>query len=66
MNTHSEPDIASPCIRNCCLDQDDICLGCSRSLNEILQWGNASAALRLQILEQVAERKIPLRSDKPE
>jgi predicted Fe-S protein YdhL (DUF1289 family) len=66
MNTHYEPDIASPCIRNCCLDQDDICLGCSRSLNEILQWGNASAALRLQILEQVAERKIPLRSDKPE
>jgi predicted Fe-S protein YdhL (DUF1289 family) len=58
MNTNPAPDIASPCIRNCCLNQDDICLGCSRSLNEILQWGNASNALRKQILEQVAQRKI--------
>ncbi|MBT2912746.1 DUF1289 domain-containing protein, partial [Vibrio anguillarum] len=24
----------SPCIRQCCLDEMDICLGCFRSLNE--------------------------------
>ncbi|MGZ8185918.1 MAG: DUF1289 domain-containing protein [Methylobacter sp.] len=34
---NSNPDrIASPCIRNCCLNNDDICLGCFRSLHEII------------------------------
>ncbi|MBV1930369.1 MAG: DUF1289 domain-containing protein [Porticoccaceae bacterium] len=31
-------NISSPCIRNCCLNEEDICLGCFRSLDEILQW----------------------------
>ena len=30
--------IQSPCIRNCCLDKNDVCLGCYRSLDDILQW----------------------------
>lgn len=34
--------IASPCIRNCCLNEKDICLGCFRSIDEILIWGTAS------------------------
>jgi len=28
----------SPCVRNCCLDENDICMGCFRSLTEITQW----------------------------
>lgn len=28
----------SPCVRNCCLDENDICLGCYRSLSETLNW----------------------------
>ena len=28
----------NPCVKNCCLDPDDICLGCFRTLNEILAW----------------------------
>jgi predicted Fe-S protein YdhL (DUF1289 family) len=31
-------EIASPCVRNCCLTADDICIGCFRHINEILAW----------------------------
>ncbi|MEH6822537.1 MAG: DUF1289 domain-containing protein [Motiliproteus sp.] len=51
------PAINSPCIRNCCLDEQDICLGCGRSLDEILQWGGADDRRKRQILKQIAVRK---------
>lgn len=58
---NKDPDdnvtVESPCVRNCCLDQDDICLGCFRHLNEIIAWGNASAQVRLAILERCAQRR---------
>ncbi len=40
----------SPCKRNCCLDQDDICLGCGRSLAEITGWHQANTLQKQQIL----------------
>jgi len=49
--------IDSPCVRNCCLNDDDICLGCGRSLQEITQWGNATTADKIKILQLSAERK---------
>lgn len=49
--------IESPCIRNCCLDQNDICVGCLRSLDDILIWGSASDAKKVAILEQVEKRQ---------
>ncbi|PHS66657.1 MAG: DUF1289 domain-containing protein [Thalassobium sp.] len=51
------PITASPCIRNCCLDNDDICMGCYRSLREILIWQAASAEEKHKILRNCAERK---------
>jgi len=36
-------------VRNCCLDEADICLGCGRHLEEIIQWSSADDARRLQI-----------------
>lgn len=42
--------ISSPCVRNCCLDEQDTCLGCGRSIEEIIRWGNASDKEKLQIL----------------
>ena len=41
---------ASPCVRNCCLDDGDICLGCGRHIEEILAWHGADAAQRGAIL----------------
>ncbi|WP_339411524.1 DUF1289 domain-containing protein [Pseudomonas sp. EA_35y_Pfl2_R5] len=34
-------EVASPCRRQCCLDDQDICLGCGRTLQEILDWSKA-------------------------
>jgi predicted Fe-S protein YdhL (DUF1289 family) len=48
---------ASPCVRNCCLDDDDVCLGCGRKLDEILAWHGADTAGRQQILASAAERR---------
>jgi predicted Fe-S protein YdhL (DUF1289 family) len=53
--------IASPCVRNCCLDEQDVCLGCGRTLDEIVLWGDADDAQRLQILlvsnKRMSDRK---------
>ncbi|MGX5724089.1 DUF1289 domain-containing protein [Metapseudomonas otitidis] len=51
-----EPRPASPCVRRCCLDDADICIGCGRSLSEILQWGEASDDRRQQICRDAAQR----------
>jgi len=49
--------IESPCVRNCCLNNDDVCLGCFRSLDEIRLWSNADDSLRAQFLKRAAERR---------
>lgn len=58
--------IASPCVRNCCLDQHDCCLGCGRLLEEITQWHSANDARRLEIIQlsqqRLAKRKTHLLS----
>ncbi|RYY03336.1 MAG: DUF1289 domain-containing protein [Gammaproteobacteria bacterium] len=57
MSLTPTPIIDSPCVRNCCLNEDDICLGCGRSLREITRWGAASNGAKLAILETAAERR---------
>lgn len=47
----------SPCIRNCCLDEEDICMGCYRSLEEILIWHKASDDEKSEILTLCQLRK---------
>ena len=42
--------VESPCVRNCCLDQDDICMGCHRTLTEICGWHAASNDEKREIL----------------
>jgi len=51
------PSLQSPCVRNCCLDENNICLGCGRSLDEIVQWHQASVEQRTLILERAAQRR---------
>jgi hypothetical protein len=47
----------SPCIRQCCLDDKDICIGCFRSLNEILNWAEADTNYKLAIIQNCQTRK---------
>jgi predicted Fe-S protein YdhL (DUF1289 family) len=55
--TDEEIFIASPCIDNCCLDDNDICLGCFRSLQEILQWNALGSQERLAVLRNASQRQ---------
>ena len=34
----TERRVASPCVSICALDNDDICLGCQRTVKEITDW----------------------------
>ena len=52
-----DSQVASPCVRNCCLDEQDVCLGCGRSLDEIRVWSEAADAERLKILELARARR---------
>jgi predicted Fe-S protein YdhL (DUF1289 family) len=47
----------SPCVRNCCLDERDVCLGCARTLDEILRWSKLSNPERLEIMNQLQARR---------
>lgn len=51
--------VKSPCVRNCCLDDADICVGCWRSLEEITRWSLIGDEEKLQVLTKVAARKLP-------
>lgn len=50
--------IESPCVRNCCLDENDICLGCFRSLIEIMQWTLVDEYTRQKFIGNAEKRKI--------
>jgi predicted Fe-S protein YdhL (DUF1289 family) len=49
--------VESPCVRNCCLDEKDICLGYFRSLAEITQWSTVTELTQREILLNSAKRK---------
>jgi predicted Fe-S protein YdhL (DUF1289 family) len=49
-------DVPSPCVRNCCLDDKNICLGCLRSLTEICAWHEAPDAEKIEILVNCRRR----------
>lgn len=53
----SSDSIASPCVRNCCLDDRDICLGCYRSITEITGWAAADNHQRSEILRRCELRR---------
>jgi hypothetical protein len=56
MNTPPTDPLASPCVRNCCLDDDNICMGCGRSLQEIVAWGGTGPEEKAAILVRSRER----------
>ena len=51
-------NIISPCVRKCCLNEEDVCLGCFRSIDEIIKWSGASEHEKLEILNSATTRKI--------
>ena len=49
--------VESPCVRNCCLDENQICLGCFRSLTEIMQWTLVEENTRQEYICNAEKRK---------
>jgi len=50
--------VISPCVRNCCLNENDICLGCFRSLTEITQWTLVNEKTRQEFLKKAEKRRL--------
>ena len=66
--------VPSPCVRNCCLDENDVCMGCGRHIDEILVYGtdkekrelfdkNKAEIMRIQkrLEKLAAEERVPKR-----
>lgn len=50
--------LESPCIRECCLDENDLCLGCFRLMDEITSWPYLCNSEKIEVLSHAERRKI--------
>lgn len=51
-----ERPVASPCVHVCALDEEDICIGCQRNVDEITRWSRMENTERRQVLQLCHER----------
>ena len=49
--------IASPCVSQCCLDEDNVCMGCFRHINEITGWRSMAEQEKRQLLDVLVQRR---------
>lgn len=49
----------SPCQGTCRLDENGMCLGCYRFIEEIRAWGLLTAGEQRKILAEIARRRQP-------
>lgn len=49
--------IEKPCIRKCCLDENDICLGCFRTFDDMIKWHKTTIEEKNTMLKEAKERK---------
>ena len=57
--------IPTPCIMVCTLNEDVVCVGCYRTLEEIGGWGDADIEERLAILDRADDRYRNTRLEPP-
>ena len=50
-------DIKRPCIRECCLDDKDVCMGCFRTLDDMRIWHKSTDMQKLDMLKVASVRK---------
>lgn len=48
--------VASPCIAVCSLNDDSLCIGCWRTVDEIAEWRDLDDAARRAVLQRCGER----------
>ena len=54
--SESNLPVKSPCIEVCSLNDNDVCIGCYRTANEIIEWFSANDQRKQEILAAVSER----------
>ncbi|MCG6573479.1 DUF1289 domain-containing protein [Pseudomonas sp. AF32] len=54
--TTPERPVPSPCVSICSLDDDDICIGCQRTVAEITRWSRMNNDERRSVLALCHER----------
>jgi len=54
---NAEPEIKSPCMSLCCLDEQDVCIGCHRSVKEITGWRGMTHQQKKETMMQVVKRE---------
>ncbi|MGR4038427.1 DUF1289 domain-containing protein [Pseudomonas sp. 910_21] len=54
--TTPERPVASPCVSICALDEQDICTGCQRTVDEITSWSRMDNTERRAVLALCHER----------
>lgn len=52
----------TPCIGHC-RREDDVCVGCKRTLDEIINWGKMTDDERAAIMAQLSQRPDPQRPE---
>ncbi|WP_411383892.1 DUF1289 domain-containing protein [Pseudomonas sp. L7] len=57
MKTDERP-VASPCVNVCALDEQDICIGCQRTVQEITRWARMANDERRAVLKLCHERAV--------
>jgi len=49
--------IKKPCIRQCSLNEEDVCLGCFRTFDDMLQWNKVNTEEKMKMLEMAEQRR---------
>jgi len=49
--------VASPCVSLCCLDEEDVCMGCFRHIDEITGWHGMNDDQRRELLVVLEQRR---------
>lgn len=50
--------VASPCIQVCELNDDQLCIGCRRRMDEIVAWPRMDRARKLAVLKELPHREV--------
>lgn len=53
-----ERPVASPCVNVCALDEQDICIGCQRTVQEITRWARMDNDERRAVIKLCHERAL--------
>ena len=57
MTDTNEAPLRSPCVSICALDENNVCLGCYRTGQEITDWGSMTNDQRREVMQLVGERE---------